>query len=152
LPDIDRQSAALEAVKNLEDAGIDALGAVPGERSFGNDVGFDAPEFERRLKVRISPDEGEGLGIRANAPSIVLIDIDADDQFIDIAHEHEGSGERAGLGIFADADFDLKNLAIDGGFDGTTIDFGFGFDNRGLSAGDVGLGNLEIGAPGSGFE
>ena len=75
LADIDRNLALVELVDYLQDAGVDPLGAIAGERFLGGHIRLDPDEAERD-RIGAHPfDEGDRRRTGLHTGSAVLIHI-----------------------------------------------------------------------------
>jgi hypothetical protein len=90
LAHVDGHGGAVEAVEDLQDAGIDALRAVAGEGFFGDDVRLHPRQIQARLEAAVAAQISHGPAFLAKAPSVVFVDIHADVQSIEVAQQDQG--------------------------------------------------------------
>ena len=107
----------IDAVDDLEDAGIDPFIGGSGQGDLGDDAGYEADEDEGLAGEVVAADDGGGGRAIADADGFVFIDIDPDVEGREIAHEDE-IGAGGGGGEFAGADADLEDVPVDGCEDG----------------------------------
>src|SRR5581483_2850299 len=82
LADVHRELVTVEAVQDLQDAGVDTLCAITGQRLLRHDEGLKTDELQRGLQPSVAAHKGKGRSAAAYTPRVVLVDIDTDVQLV----------------------------------------------------------------------
>src|SRR5690606_20495289 len=85
LPDVETLATRVEFINDLQDAGVDALGVLPGEGAFGDDVRLYSDEFQGKFFLGGAFKGSPGLGTWLESRDVMLVDIDTDMQLVDVS-------------------------------------------------------------------
>src|SRR5579864_3431030 len=114
LADVNRKVSAVETVDYLEHSSIDAFGAVARQRNLRYDIGLEPDKSQQCPDLIVAPQITDCIRVPADSPGIVLVHVHSDVHRLDVAEQDQGLSQNAGRSEFAEVNFQLHDLAVDG--------------------------------------